>query len=103
MHLFGLVALGSLVVPLGLPLRAEYPQPDAAVVDDPATGEERKRPRKPPALKLGELPLARVVADDKVGDHHAIIPTDGPQDLSGIGPDERKIYDLVARRFLATL
>ena len=50
---------------------------------------------------LGELPLARVVADDKVGDHHAIIPTDGPQDLSGIGPDERKIYDLVARRFLA--
>ena len=50
---------------------------------------------------LGELPLARVVADDKVGDHHAIIPTDGPQDLAGIGPDERKIYDLVARRFLA--
>ena len=50
---------------------------------------------------LASLPLGRVVADDKVGDHHAIIPTDGPQDLSGIGPDERKIYDLVARRFLA--
>ena len=50
---------------------------------------------------LASLPLGRVVADDKVGDHHAIIPTEGPQDLAGIGPDERKIYDLVARRFLA--
>ena len=50
---------------------------------------------------LASLPLGRVVADDKVGDHHAIIPTDGPQHLAGIGPDERKIYDLVARRFLA--
>ncbi|MFM7737343.1 MAG: DNA topoisomerase 3 [Alphaproteobacteria bacterium] len=50
---------------------------------------------------LRDLPLARVVADDKVGDHHAIIPTDGPQDLAGLGPDELKIYDLVARRFLA--
>ncbi|MGA0122988.1 MAG: DNA topoisomerase, partial [Gaiellales bacterium] len=50
---------------------------------------------------LGELPLARVVADDKVGDHHAIIPTEGTQDLSALGSDERRIYDLVARRFLA--
>jgi DNA topoisomerase-3 len=50
---------------------------------------------------LASLPLGRIVADDKVGDHHAIIPTEGPQELSGIGPDERKIYDLVARRFLA--
>jgi len=50
---------------------------------------------------LAELPLGRVVADDKVGDHHAIIPTEGTQDLSALGPDERKIYDLVARRFLA--
>ena len=50
---------------------------------------------------LATLPLARIVADDKVGDHHAIIPTDGPQQLAGLGPDERKVYDLVARRFLA--
>ncbi len=50
---------------------------------------------------LAELPLARVVADDKVGDHHAIIPTEGTQDLSALGSDERKVYDLVARRFLA--
>ncbi len=50
---------------------------------------------------LGTLSLARIVADDKVSDHHAIIPTDAPQDISALGPDERKIYDLVARRFLA--
>ena len=50
---------------------------------------------------LAELPLSRVVADDKVGDHHAIIPTEGAQDLSALGPVERKVYDLVARRFLA--
>ncbi len=50
---------------------------------------------------LGTLPLARIVADDKVSDHHAIIPTDAPQDISALRPDERKIYDLVARRFLA--
>ena len=50
---------------------------------------------------LASLPLARVVADDKVGDHHAIIPTEAPQDISALGTDERKIYDLVARRFLA--
>jgi len=50
---------------------------------------------------LAELPLSRVVADDKVGDHHAIIPTEGAQDLSALGPDERRVYDLVARRFLA--
>ena len=51
--------------------------------------------------RLASLPLARVVADDKVGDHHAIIPTEAPQDISALGTDERKIYDLVARRFLA--
>ncbi|MFM7247961.1 MAG: DNA topoisomerase 3 [Actinomycetota bacterium] len=50
---------------------------------------------------IAEMQLGRVVADDKVGDHHAIVPTEGAQDLSALGPDERKVYDLVARRFLA--
>ncbi len=51
--------------------------------------------------RLDRLPLERVIADDKVGDHNAIIPTDGPQDLRGLSSDERRVYDLVARRFLA--
>jgi DNA topoisomerase-3 len=50
---------------------------------------------------LDMLPLARVVADDKVGDHHAIIPTNSPHALDKLSDDDRRIYDLVARRFLA--
>jgi DNA topoisomerase III len=52
-------------------------------------------------LALERLPLGRVVNDAKVGDHHAIIPTEGDHDLSPLGRDERRIYDMVARRFLA--
>jgi DNA topoisomerase III len=50
---------------------------------------------------LKELPLGRVVNDKKVEDHHAIIPTKAAHDLAKMGADEKKIYDLVARRFLA--
>jgi DNA topoisomerase III len=52
-------------------------------------------------LGLQQLPLARVVNDSKVDDHHAIIPTDVEHDVSRFSPDERRIFDLVARRFLA--
>ena len=52
-------------------------------------------------LRLDSLPLARVVNDAKVDDHHAIIPTDVEHDVSEFSPDERRIFDLVARRFLA--
>ncbi len=52
---------------------------------------------------LDVLPIGRVVSDAKVGDHHAIIPTDDRHDLSALRSDERRIYDLVARRFLAAL
>src|SRR5215475_2140856 len=52
-------------------------------------------------LGLQQLPLARVVNDSKVGDHHAVIPTDVEHDVSRFSPDERRIFDLIARRFLA--
>jgi DNA topoisomerase-3 len=52
-------------------------------------------------LGLKQLPLARVVNDSKVDDHHAIIPTDVEHDVDRFSPDERRIFDLVARRFLA--
>src|SRR3954451_4068034 len=52
-------------------------------------------------LGLQQLPLARVVNDSKVSDHHAIIPTDVDHDIGRFSPDERRIFDLVARRFLA--
>jgi len=50
---------------------------------------------------LEMLPLGRVIADDKVGDHHAIIPTNSPHGLDKLSDDDRRIYDMVARRFLA--
>jgi DNA topoisomerase-3 len=50
---------------------------------------------------LDLLPLGRVVADDKVGDHHAIIPTNAEHRLDKMSGDDRRIYDLVVRRFLA--
>ena len=50
---------------------------------------------------LDSLPLGRVVNDKKVTDHHAIIPTHSEHDLSKMGQDELKVYDLVAKRFLA--
>jgi DNA topoisomerase-3 len=52
-------------------------------------------------LGLDQLPLQRVVNDAKVDDHHAIIPTDIRHNVSDFTPDERRIFDLVARRFLA--
>ena len=50
---------------------------------------------------LDLLPLGRVVDDAKVGDHHAIIPTNSDHALEKMNDDDRRVYDLVARRFLA--
>lgn len=43
------------------------------------------------------------VDNQKVSDHHAIIPTEQYVCLENMSTDERKIYDLVVRRFLAVL
>jgi DNA topoisomerase III len=51
--------------------------------------------------RLDKLPLGRIVNDKRVEDHHAIIPTKSEHDLSKMGPDEARIYDLVVKRFLA--
>src|SRR5699024_8984545 len=44
-----------------------------------------------------------VVNDKQVTDHHAIIPTEEPVYLDELGSNERRIYDLVIKRFLAVL
>jgi DNA topoisomerase III len=61
--------------------------------------EYRKAAQYVQSLDL--LPLGRVVDDAKVGDHHAIIPTNSAHDLGRMSEDDRKVYDLVTRRFLA--
>ena len=43
------------------------------------------------------------VDNSKVSDHHAIIPTEQKVNLGELSDKERKIYDLVVKRFLAVL
>ncbi len=50
---------------------------------------------------LDVLPLARVVNDEKVTDHHAIIPTRSEHNLEKMGSDDKRVYDMAVRRFLA--
>ena len=52
-------------------------------------------------LGLDKLPLGGVVDDKKVEDHHAIIPTRAEHNLAKLDDDERRVYDLIAKRFLA--
>ena len=49
---------------------------------------------------LDVLPLARVVNDAKVDDHHAIVPT-GELPRKELTGDDARVFDLVVRRFLA--
>jgi DNA topoisomerase III len=58
------------------------------------------RPHAEYVASLDVLPLARVVNNGKVDDHHAIIPT-GELPRGELSGDDGRIYDLVARRFLA--
>jgi len=54
------------------------------------------------ALRDGKLPVTRRTIDQtKVTDHHAIIPTARKANLSAMSEDERKLFDMVARRLLA--
>lgn len=45
----------------------------------------------------------RLVDDSRVSDHHAIIPTEQPLRMAELKNDERNLYDLIARRFIAVL
>ena len=48
-----------------------------------------------------KLPKQKKIFDNsKVTDHHAIIPTNVPPSPT-LSPDEKRVYDLVARRFIA--
>jgi DNA topoisomerase III len=51
----------------------------------------------------GLRPGRRVVDATEVGDHHAILPTGRPALGLALSPDEKRVFDLVARRFLAAL
>lgn len=53
-------------------------------------------------LKVDALPISkRYVDNSKVSDHHCIIPTENKPEISQLKSEERKIYDLIVRRFLS--
>jgi DNA topoisomerase III len=72
-------------------------KPTAALV-----GKQREYARAAAYVTgLDTLPLGRVVNDAKVTDHHAIIPTKAEHDTGRMSDDDKRIYDMVVRRFLA--
>jgi DNA topoisomerase III len=56
---------------------------------------------RPLLASKGQVLAKRVFNNEKVTDHHAIIPTEQRLNLSELDSDERKLYDIIARRFLA--
>lgn len=90
-----------------------YPRTDSRYISQDIVGTLKDRVQ---AISLGQYAtLARqilqkpiqmqknVINDNKVTDHHAIIPTEQKPNLAGLSDQESKIYDLVVRRFLAVL
>lgn len=89
-----------------------YPRTDSRYITDDivATLPERLRamavgPYQSQAMKLarGKIETKYIVNNAKVSDHHAIIPTEQSPNLSKLSFEERNIYDLVVRRFMAVL
>jgi DNA topoisomerase III len=62
-----------------------------------AYGEEVR----PLIKQKGQVVAKKVFNDAKVTDHHAIIPTEEPLFINDLSNDERKLYDIIVRRFLA--
>lgn len=90
-----------------------YPRTDSRYIgtDIVPTIKERLKacstgPYKSIAGSLINRPLQvnkSFVDDKKISDHHAIIPTEEYVQLDHMSNEERKIYDLVVRRFLSVL
>ncbi|MHA6252852.1 DNA topoisomerase III [Oceanobacillus sp. CAU 1775] len=91
-----------------------YPRTDSRVISSDivptlkdrldACGVDQYAKTAQTILRKGIQKLPKSVVDDtKVSDHHAIIPTEEPVNLSDLDDKERRIYDLVIKRFLAVL
>ena len=90
-----------------------YPRTDSRYLSSDILPTIRERlmacgvgPYKKLAGQVVNKPLPQkpfFVNNEKVSDHHAIIPTEQFVQLDHMTVDERRIYDLVVRRFLAVL
>ncbi|WP_459502129.1 DNA topoisomerase III [Bacillus sp. C1] len=90
-----------------------YPRTDSRYISSDIVGTLPERLKacgvgeyRPLATKVLNKPIKAAksfVDDSKVSDHHAIIPTESYVNFSAFTDKERKIYDLVVKRFLAVL
>ena len=90
-----------------------YPRTDSRYIGKdvvPTIKERLKACGTGPYRKLAGVLLTKpihtngsFVDDKKVSDHHAIIPTEQFVQLDHMTNEERKIYDMVVRRFLSVL
>lgn len=90
-----------------------YPRTDSKCITDdivPTLPERLKSISTGPYVELVRnlnrnkpIVTKRFVDNSKVTDHHAIIPTEQFVDLSSLDRDERSIYDLIVKRFIAVL
>ncbi|MBC1794911.1 DNA topoisomerase III [Listeria booriae] len=90
-----------------------YPRTDSRFISDDIVPTLKERveacgigPYAKPARAVASKTIKAnksFVDNSKVSDHHAIIPTEETPSLSDLNDRERKIYDLVVKRFLAVL
>lgn len=90
-----------------------YPRTDSRYITSDIVGTLKDRikacavgPYSKVAMTVLKTPIKSnksFVDNTKVSDHHAIIPTEESPILSDFNDRERKVYDLVVKRFLAVL
>ena len=90
-----------------------YPRTDSRYIGKdvvPTIKERLKACGTGPYRKLAGVLISKTIQtngsfvdDKKVSDHHAIIPTEQFVQLDHMTNEERKIYDMVVRRFLSVL
>lgn len=90
-----------------------YPRTDSRFLSEDIVGTLKDRlkavqigPYRSFASQLLKQPIKAnksFVDNQKVSDHHAIIPTEESVELSRLSNEERKVYDLVVKRFLSVL
>ena len=88
-----------------------YPRTDSRYLSDDMKGKVHNTLRRLNELEEYQSytqPLSgnisftkRIIDNSKVTDHHAIIPTDGKLRVDSLTEEEKKVFSLVAARFLA--
>jgi len=89
-----------------------YPRTDSQYLSDDMRGKMLGTIKNMPSEPYGEyieyltslpkLPMGKRIFDNaKVSDHHAIIPTGKQVNLDSLSANEKNVYDMIVRKFLA--